>query len=87
MPAVTEPERPLEAWETSAPGPCLTIRTAGVPDGPVTTTRQGSEGRVAVEATRGTPSIFAELVGHATPDELGQAWANELAAGRGPQTD
>jgi hypothetical protein len=42
MPAVTDPsERPLEAWETSAEGPYLTIRTGGPLDGLVTITATG----------------------------------------------
>jgi hypothetical protein len=92
MPAVTEPsERPLEAWETSAGGPYVTIRTGGPLDGLVTITATGSEGRVTIQATRGLRhscvSIVAERVGHAAADKLAQAWANELAVGREPQPD
>jgi hypothetical protein len=89
---VTKPsERPLEAWETSVPGPYLTIRTGGPLGGLVTITATGSEGRVTVYASWGVPhlrsSVTAERVGHAAADELAQAWANQLAAGREPQTD
>jgi hypothetical protein len=78
-----------EAWETSAPGPYVTIRAGGPLDGVATLTATGVVGRVTVEATWGTPhlrsSVTAERVGHAAADELAQAWANELAAGREPQ--
>jgi hypothetical protein len=80
-----------EAWETSAPGPYVTIRAGGPLDGLVTLTATGSDGRVIVEASWGMPhlrsSATAERVGHAAADELAQAWANELAAGREPQAD
>jgi hypothetical protein len=91
-PAVNDPsDRPLESWESSAPGPYLTIRTGGPLDGLVTITATGSEGRVTIEATWGVPhlrsSVTAERVGHRAADGLAQAWANELAAGREPQAD
>jgi hypothetical protein len=92
MPAVTgRPERPPEAWETSATGPYVTIRPGGPLNGLVTITATGSEGRVTVEASWAVPhlhsSVSAERVGHAAGDELAQAWANQLAVGREPQPD
>ena len=82
-------ETPLEAWESSAAGPYLTIRTGGPLDGLVTLTATGHDGRVIVGASWGVPHLrstaTAERVGHTAAHELAQAWANLLAAGREPQ--
>jgi hypothetical protein len=80
-----------EAWETSVPGPYVTIRAGGPLDGLVTITATGSEGRVMVEASWGSAhsraSMWSERVGHAAADELAQAWANQLVVGREPEVD
>lgn len=87
---MSETERDLEAWETSAPGPYVRIKTGGPLDGLVTLTATQSEGRVIVEASWGVPhlrtAITTERVGHGPANEVAQAWANELAAGREPET-
>jgi hypothetical protein len=84
-------ETPPQAWESSAPGPYVTIRTGGPLNGLVTLIATGSEGRITVEASWGVPHLrttaTAERVGHAAAHELAQAWANERAVGREPQPD
>ena len=81
--------RGREAWENPTPSPYVTIRAGGQLDGEVTLTATGSSGRVIVEATWGPEharvSIVAQRIGHAAADELAQAWADELAAGREPR--
>ena len=85
------PER-VEASEKSAPGPYVTILQTG---GPARRPRdahrrrrgrprrrRGLVGRAASAVER-----HRQRAGHAAADELAQAWANELAAGREPQSD
>ena len=78
-------ERTVEAWETSAPGPYVTIRTGGPLGGRVTLTAADS-GRVTVEASWGGPhaprSVTVEKNTHAEADALGRTWAADLGAGR-----
>jgi hypothetical protein len=79
------------AWGSSVPGPYLTIRPGGRLNGRVTARANVSDGPVIVEAFWGPPfarmGIAVERAGRAEAEELAQAWASELAAGREPQAE
>jgi hypothetical protein len=79
------------AWELSPAGPYLTIRTGGPFDGAVSVTATNSGARFVVEATWGKryvrTMVSAERIGRVAAEELAQAWADELAAGRQPARD
>jgi hypothetical protein len=79
-----------EPWETSAPGPFVTIRAGGPLHGVVTITAIASRrGRSVVEASwtqGGEP--FSESLEAATHDmaqAIANAAANQLAAGKPPR--
>jgi hypothetical protein len=84
---VSDSNQRLEAWETSAPGPYVSIRTGGPLDGRVTLTAMDG-GRIAVEASWGGPharhSVTVERATHVEADAVARAWAADLVAGRSP---
>jgi hypothetical protein len=83
-------DRVLEAWETNAPGPFVTIRAGGPLDGVVTITAiDGGKGRTVVGASwTQDREGFSESLEAATYDmarAIANAAANQLAAGNRPK--
>jgi hypothetical protein len=83
-------DRLLEAWETSAPGPFVTIRAGGSLNGVVTVTAiAGGRGRSLVRAAwtqDGEPcSESLEAATYAMARAIAQAAANQFALGRPPK--
>lgn len=82
-------DRPVEAWETRAPGPFVTIRAGGPLDGVVTITAiAGANGRSVVEAAwTQDGEAYSESLEAATYDiarAIANAAANQFAVGRRP---
>ena len=82
-------DRPVEAWETRAPGPFVTIRAGGPLDGVVTITAiAGANGRSVVEAAwTQDGEAYSESLEAATYDiarAIANAAANQVAVGRRP---
>lgn len=84
------PDRQLDSWMTSAPGPFLTIKAGGSLNG-VVTIMVATDGpdSVAVEATwkrDGDPqSVSGTVTGYDLARTLAHKWADQLAAGREPE--
>jgi metal-dependent amidase/aminoacylase/carboxypeptidase family protein len=82
-------DRVLEAWETNAPGPFVTIRAGGPLDGVVTITAiAGGNGRNLVRAAwTQDGQARSESLEAATSDmarAIANAAANQFAVGRRP---
>ena len=82
-------DRPVEAWETRAPGPFVTIRAGGPLDGVVTITAiAGANGRSVVEAAwTQDGEAYSESLEAATYDiarAIANAAANQFAVGKRP---
>jgi hypothetical protein len=82
-------DRPVEAWETRALGPFVTIRAGGPLDGVVTITAiAGANGRSVVEAAwTQDGEAYSESLEAATYDiarAIANAAANQFAVGRRP---
>jgi hypothetical protein len=81
--------RELEAWETSAPAPFVTIRAGGPFQGVVTISAiPDGKGRGLIEASwicSGDPrSVSTTVDGYDAGRVLAHKWADQLAAGREP---